>query len=350
VVSRIAFAVPGDLATPTGGYAYDRRMIAELAKLGWQVDLVDLGGGFPRPDPKIKQAARDKLAAVAGGQPIVVDGLAFGVLPEAAEELHERNPLIALVHHPLALESGLSAADAEAFLKSERSALAAARAVIVTSPSTEQLLLDDYDVPAECLTVASPGTDRGAIAAGSSDGIVRLVSVGAVVPRKGFDVLVEALSGIADLPWRLTIAGDLTRDEAAAAQLRVDIKRYGLAGRVELLGVLPPDRIDTLYAGADMFVLASRFEGYGMAYAEAMVHGLPVIGTTAGAIPDTVPPDAGVLVEPNDVKALTRALKMLIENPDERRWLASGARAAGESLPTWPDSARRFASALEALA
>jgi glycosyltransferase involved in cell wall biosynthesis len=235
-------------------------------------------------------------------------------------------------------------------LNSERSALAAARGVIVTSPSTEQLLLDDYEVPGECITVARPGTDRGALAAGSSDGIVRLISVGAVVPRKGFDLLMAALGTLPDLPWRLTIAGDLTRDPVAAAQLHADIQQHGFAGRVDLLGVVPQDGIAALYAGADVFVLASRFEGYGMAFAEAMAHGLPVIGTTGGAIVDTVPPEAGVLVEPNDVNALARALRMMIERPEERRWFAAGARAAGEKLPTWQESAKRFARAIEALA
>jgi glycosyltransferase involved in cell wall biosynthesis len=350
VVKRFAFAVPGDLATLTGGYAYDRRMIAELGALGWRIDVIGLGDGFPRPDAQAKAAAQAQLAAAPQGCPIVIDGLAYGALPEAAQELRERNPLVALVHHPLALETGLESADVHAFFESEQAALAAARAVIVTSPSTEQILQDEYDVPPECITVACPGTDRGTAAQGSSDGIVRLVSVGAVVPRKGFDVLVEALSKIADLPWRLSIAGDLSRDGAAAAQLHAAIRQHGLGGRVDVLGTLPADRIDPFYAGADVFVLASRFEGYGMAFAEAMAHGLPIVGTTAGAIPDTVPPDAGILVEPNDVKALARALKLMIEKPDERRWLASGARAAGEKLPTWRDSAKLFAGAIEALA
>jgi glycosyltransferase involved in cell wall biosynthesis len=350
VVRHFAFAVPGDLATPTGGYAYDRRIIEELRQLGWQVDVLDLGEGFPRPSAERKAIARQRLASVPDSRPIVIDGLAYGVLPEAAVELHERNPLIALVHHPLALETGLSGPDAEALLKSERAALAAARGVIVTSPSTEQILLDDYDVPGECITVACPGTDRGTVAAGSTDGLVRLISVGTVVPRKGFDVLMAALAKLPDLPWRLSIAGDLTRDPVAAEQLRGDIQQLGFANRIDVLGTLPQERIAALYAGADMFVLASRFEGYGMAFAEAMAHGLPVIGTTAGAIPDTVPPEAGVLVEPNDVAALVRALRMLIEKPDERRWLAAGARAAGERLPTWRESAERFAGAIEALA
>jgi glycosyltransferase involved in cell wall biosynthesis len=350
VVKRVAFAVPGDLATPTGGYAYDRRMIAELQKLGWQVDVVGLGEGFPRPGPDIKAKARDTLAGVPNECPIVIDGLALGVLPEAAQELRGRNPLLALVHHPLALETGLEPAVAEALRKSERDALAAAVGVVVTSPSTATLLADDYDVPPEFITVVCPGTDRGETAKGSIDGLVRLLAVGAVVQRKGFDVLIEALAAIASLPWRLTIAGDRTRDVKAAEQLDADIRRHGLSARVDVLGTMPAERIASLYAGADIFVLASRFEGYGMAFAEALAHGLPVVGTTAGATPDTVPPNAGVLVEPNDVKALTRTLRMLIENPKERQWLASGAREAGRALPSWEDQAALLAEAIEALA
>ena len=350
MVKHVAFAVPGDLATPTGGYAYDRRMIAELQKLGWLVDVIGLGDGFPRPSADTKIAARDRLAAVAKDCPIVIDGLAFGVLPEVAKELRERNLLLALVHHPLALETGVTPADAATLKISEYDALAAARGVVVTSPATSQLLIDDYDVPPDLITVACPGTDRAEAAKGSSDGIVRLVSVGSVVPRKGFDVLVAALAAIKSLPWRLAIAGDRTRDAVAAEQLDSAIAANGLGERIDVLGALSADRIAALYAGADVFVLASRFEGYGMAYAEALAHGLPVVGTTAGAIPDTVPPDAGVLVEPNDVKALTRTLRMMIENPKERQWLASGARAAGQALPTWEDQAKLLAGAIEALA
>jgi glycosyltransferase involved in cell wall biosynthesis len=350
VVKRLAFAVPGDLAAPTGGYAYDRRMIAELRSLGWQVDVIGLGDGFPLASPQQKAYAQSQLEAVPADCPVVVDGLAFGALPEAAEAIAARVPIVALVHHPLALETGLAPDIARKLLRSEREALAAARAVIVSSASTGTLLTEDYDVPPELITVACPGTDRATPSAGSSDGTVRLLSVGSVVPRKGFDVLLEALGELTDLPWHLTIAGDLTRDSTTAAQVEADIGRHRLVGRVELLGAVTPERLAALYAGADMFVLASRFEGYGMAYAEAMAHGLPVIGTTAGAIPDTVPPGAGVLVEPNDVRALTRTLRMLIENKKERDWFAAGAREAAAALPTWTDSAKQIAAAIEALA
>ena len=350
MVNRVAFGVPGDLATPTGGYAYDRRMIAELQKLGWQVDVVALGDGFPRPSLDTRDAARKRLAAMPKGCPLLIDGLAYGVLPEAARELRERHPIVALVHHPLALETALKPEEVRAFRSSEQDALALAHGIVVTSPTTATILMDDYGVPSGRITVAQPGTDRAPSATGSHDGIVRLLSVGAIVPRKGFDILIEALGAIPKLPWLLTIAGDRTRDPACAAALDEAIVRNGITSKVDVLGALPAETIEALYAGADIFVLASRFEGYGMAYAEALARGLPVIGTTGGAIPETVPPGAGVLVEPNDVRALTRALKMLIENPGERKWLANGARAAGQALPSWRDSAKVLAQAIEAAA
>jgi glycosyltransferase involved in cell wall biosynthesis len=348
VVRRIAFAVPGDLATPTGGYAYDRRMIAELERLGWQIDVVDLGDGFPWPSNETRARAWLRLSDVPPGRTIVIDGLAFGVLPEAVLQLRVENPLIALVHHPLALETGLSIQQANILRTCERAALGAARLVIANSPETARHLTNDYGVIADRIVIACPGTDPAPLAQGSSDGIVRLLSVGAVVPRKGFDILIAALATLADLPWRLAIVGDRSRDPQAAAKLDADIARLKLADRVTVLGAVSDERIAEIYAAADVFVLASRFEGYGMAYSEAIARGLPVIGTTAGAIPETVPVGAGLLVPPDDVTALAMALRQVIANPDECCRLAAGARAAAQKLPTWQDSAKLFASALEA--
>jgi glycosyltransferase involved in cell wall biosynthesis len=350
VVKRFAFAVPGDLATPTGGYAYDRRMIAELGDLGWQVELLELGEGFPWPSEATRTAALTKLLATPAGRAIVVDGLALGVLPEAATQLAARNPLLALVHHPLALEAGLSGQQAETLRGSERAALASVQGVVVTSASTARLVAADYGVPAERIAVARPGSDPAPVAQGSQGGVMRLLSVGAIVPRKGFDVLIAALATLTDLPWQLTIAGDRTRDRDAAARLDADIARHALGDRVAVLGAVSPQHLAQLYAQADAFALASHFEGYGMAYAEAVAHGLPVIGTNGGAIPDTVPPEAGVLVPSGDLAALAAALRRVIGDSELRRRLASGARAAALQLPTWRQSAEIFALALERLA
>ena len=254
------------------------------------------------------------------------------------------------MHHPLALEAGLSIQQANILRTCERAALIAARLVIANSTETARHLARDYGVAADRIVIACPGTDPAPIAQGSRDGIVRLISVGALVPRKGFDVLVAALATLAELPWQLTIVGDRGRDPQTAARLDADISRLKLADRVKVVGAVPAESLAELYADADVFALASRFEGYGMAFSEAIARGLPVIGTTAGAIPETVPAEAGLLVPPDDVPALAEALRRVIANPDERCRMAAAARAAASTLPTWRDSGKLFADALETVA
>jgi glycosyltransferase involved in cell wall biosynthesis len=348
VPADLAFAVPGDLATPTGGYGYDRRIIQGLRGLGWRVAVADIGDGFPFPSPAQRATALAILSAVPAGCPIVLDGLAFGALPEAATLRCDR-PLIALVHQPLALDPSLNTVQAGRFRESERIALAAATRVVVTSASTARIVISDYDVPADRVSVVRPGNDPGRPARGNDKCVVRLLSVGSVLPVKGYDLLIAALATLADIPWRLTIAGDRTRNPAAAAQLDADIKVYGLRDRVEVLGAVPPKHVNELYMASDLFVLASRFEGYGMALTEAIAHGLPVVSTMAGAIPKTVPAGTGLLVPPENVAALAHALRRLISDHGERRRLATNARAAATQFPTWQESVRLFAGAIEAM-
>jgi glycosyltransferase involved in cell wall biosynthesis len=349
-VVAVSFAVPGSLDTPTGGYAYDRRVIAELAKLGCQTEIVDLGDGFPRPSPQTRAAAHALLARTPLGRPIVVDGLALGALPEAAAVLGASRPLVALVHHPLALETGLSADEADALRTSERAALASVRHVIVTSASTARILAAEYGAAPDRLTVAVPGTDRTVPTRKNQEGPLALLAVGSLVPRKGYDVLIAALATLAHLPWHLTIVGDPDRSPETAKELSAQIEALGLDRHVTLAGAVPAERLGEFYGNSDLFVLASRFEGYGMAFAEAMAHGLPVIGTTAGAIPETVPGDAGILVPPDDAAALAVALRRLATDARERARLASGARETGARLPTWQETAMVFHRILTALA
>jgi glycosyltransferase involved in cell wall biosynthesis len=344
--THLAFAVPGDLATPTGGYGYDRRIIQELRELGWQVDVADIGDGFPFPSSAQRATALAILSAVPAGCPVVLDGLAFGALPEAGA-LRFRTPLIALVHQPLALDPGLDTLQADTFRETERTALAAAARVVVTSEATARIVMTDYGIPSPRISVVRPGNDPVPPAPGSNDGVVRLLSVGSIVPAKGYDLLIAAVATLTDMPWQLTIAGDRTRCPALAAQLDADIEAHGLGDRIAVLGAVPPEHINELFLASDVFVLASRFEGYGMALAEAIAHGIPVVSTRAGAIPQTVPAGTGLLVPPDHVAALAQALRRLIGDPAERRRLATGARTAAARLPTWRDSARLFVGAVE---
>jgi glycosyltransferase involved in cell wall biosynthesis len=348
-MKQVVFAVPGDLATPTGGYVYDRRIVAELPKSGWQVDVLDIGANFPRASVAERATAHLQLAALPAGRLIVIDGLAFGVMTDSAEALHRSHKLVALVHHPLALETGLQDWEAAKFNASERLALSFVHRVITTSTTTARWLAQTFAVPQEKMSVVLPGNDRVPLVQRPAGAVVNLLAVGSIVPRKGYDLLVGALGQIPDLPWRLVIAGEF-RNPATASALEAQIASLHLTDRVELAGVVSAERLASLYASSDLFVLPSRYEGYGMAYTEAIAHGLPVVGTTAGAIPEAVPPGAGMLVAPDSVGDLTLTLMRLIGNPAERARLTAGARAAAATLPTWDDAGRLFAQALEQVA
>jgi glycosyltransferase involved in cell wall biosynthesis len=317
--------------------------------LGWQVDLLSLGIGFPYPNVETVAHAATLLQTVPVGTLVVIDGLASGVLPEAVADLSRHHPVVALVHHPLAFETGISQIQAEAFRLSETQALSHVKRVIVTGPSTARDLVQFFAVAAASIDVVRPGTARAALAQGSGSDTLHLVSVGSVTPRKGFDVLLAALQPLSPLPWTLTIAGDLTRDDKAPMQLASDIERFGFQERVRTLGAVNDAELEALYQRADVFVLASFFEGYGMAYAEALARGLPVIGTTGGAIPDTVPQEAGLLVPPGDVPHLTQALRAVMLDKNLRERLSQGAKRAALQQPTWEQSVKRFAEVLEPL-
>jgi glycosyltransferase involved in cell wall biosynthesis len=346
VVGRATFAIPGDLETPTGGYRYAGHVIAALRTRGWLIDVIDLGAGFPHVSAEQRALARARLLAAPTDAPVVVDGLALGVLPDEAREASRSQCLIGLVHHPLALETGLAPAAAGALQASEIAALAATRHVITTDDSTAMILAADYGVARQRITVALPGAPRVTPATGSDDGTVRMLAVGAVVPRKGYDLLVDALADLRDLPWHLTIAGDRTRNLETAAALDRLIDRVQLSGRVICTGAVTAARLEALYRGADLFVQSSWFEGYGMAVADAIAYGLPVVATRTGATGRNVSSQAGVLIAPGDRAALAAAMRVLVGDPDLRACCGAAARSAAQRLPGWDDTARAFETVL----
>jgi glycosyltransferase involved in cell wall biosynthesis len=358
-VSAIDFVVPGDIDTPTGGYIYDREILAGLRALGWRTTVHSLDASFPQPTPAAQRAARATFAAIPSGSLVVIDGLALPGLERVLGDEAKRLTLVALVHHPVALETGLDAATARRFGDAERRALAVVRRVITTSQWTARALAR-YDVAIGALRVVEPGVDRRAMQ-GSTDPrgaepsapqheSLNLLCVATLTPRKGHALLFEALGELRDRRWHLNCAGSLLRDPAHVAALERQLDRLRLANRVSLLGDLDGDALERQYERADLFVLPSYLEGYGMALAEAVAHGLPIVSTTAGAIPETVPAAAGVLVPPGDARALVKTLALLLDDPTRRAELARGARAARAALPTWSGAALKFAAALDGLA
>lgn len=348
---EIVVLVPGRLATRTGGYEYDRRMIAGLRERGWSVDVRELDGGFPYPTSAAREHAARLLAAIPAGTIVLIDGLALGSLPAEVERDASRLKIVALVHLPLAAEIGLDRETAGRLEVRERRALAAAALIVVTGRSTVDVLAK-YGVARDRIAVVEPGTDRAPLARGSTGAPWRLLSVAAITAGKGHEILVRALEAVPNRDWLLTCAGSLDRDPSTVERLRTHLRASGLEDRVSLSGELEADALEVCYDGADVFVLATLHETYCMAVAEALAHGLPVVSTTTGAIPQLVgaPGDgeqpAGLLVPPGDVEAMTAALSKLLGDARVREQFAEGARRVRDRLPTWDEAAGRMAVAL----
>lgn len=348
MVRSLTFAYPGDLNTLTGGYLYDKQILLALEGMGWSVQRLSLNGEFPTTDPHTIERAARQLEAVPAQSHLVIDGLALGAMSDRIHTIAGRG-FVALVHHPLCMESGIDPAAARTYEATEAKALAFADHVIVTSVETSQTIQTLFEIPSERISVVVPGLQRPAqmpVLTHAGHDRIRLLSVGSLIPRKGHTDLIKALTALEHLSWELRIVGDDQRDSHTANEIRQLIQQNGLINRVTLMGNLDTRALWDEYRNADVFVLASHYEGYGMAYAEAMLWGLPVIGTTGGAIPGTVGRDCGILIRPGDVQALTESIGRMIEQPDLRESMSRAAQAHAMGIPDWNGSARRFADIL----
>jgi len=344
----LAFIVPGALDQRTGGYLFDRRIVDGLRTMGHGVRVRELPGRFPLADATAHRAAAAVLEELADGSIAVIDGLALAAFTDSLPPQASRLRLVGFVHHPLALETGLPLATRETLARTEARLLPRLRGVLCPSRTTEWHLIE-LGVRAARIAVTPPGTDPAPKRPTRREGPPRLLTVGTVTPRKGHQLLIEALAALADRPWQLTCIGSLERSPETARALTQAIRQHRLQQRVTLAGEWPPERIAAAYAEADLFVLASYHEGYGMALAEALAQGLPIVATTAGAIAETVPAEAALLVPPGDRDQLSRALAQLLDNPALLARLAAGAAAAGAALPDWPSATQRWLAALERL-
>jgi glycosyltransferase involved in cell wall biosynthesis len=341
-VTRIVFAIPGDLSSPTGGYGYDRRVLAELTQCGAEAAHLALPASFPNPSARDVAETVAAINRAAGGRDVVLfDDLAYGALPEQA--IHSLSPpIVGLCHHPLCLEAGLSPGRAETLRESERRALALAAHVVVTSAPTKAALLTEFALPPGKISVAPPGTDKAPRARGSG-GAPAMLAVGSIIPRKAFDLLIEALVELQDRDWRLRIVGSVEASPQTALALQRQIAAAGLGRRVQLLGAVSAPHLESAFDTSDIFVSASLYEGYGMALAEALARGLPIVTTTAGAAAETVPDGAALKVPAGDVASLRAALRQILADGSLRQKLSKEAWRAGQSLPEWGDAARVIA-------
>jgi glycosyltransferase involved in cell wall biosynthesis len=273
----------------------------------------------------------------------VIDGLALPAFTALEEQLHGA---IGLIHHPLCLETGLGEAHCRMLSDIELRLFPRLMRLIVTSPNTAETLIGDFGIPGERVRTVVPGTDDASRCVGSAGATREILSVGTLIPRKGHDVLLRAFSGLSDLDWRLTIVGATDREPVHAQALMALAEAVGIADRVRFSGELVGEALERVWRSADFFTLATWYEGYGMAIAEALKRGLPVVVTDGGAAGALVSSGAGRICSVGDHEALSRALRDLIAAPEHRRRMAERAWQIGQTLPSWQAQAMLFASAL----
>ncbi|MEH1126448.1 glycosyltransferase family 4 protein [Micromonospora sp. CPCC 206061] len=351
-----------DLAAPSGGNRYDRRVCAGLAATGWRVTELHVDGDWPAPSKTARARLASTLAAVPDGAPVLIDGLVACGAPDVVEPAARRVPLAVLVHLPLADETGLPA-DAAARLDAlERRTLSAATAVIATSAWTAARLVEHHGLAPDRVHVAAPGVDPAPFADATEAG-GRLLCVAALTPRKAQDVLVEALATLSDTEWTCTFAGALDRDAAFTSRVRRLVEAHDLDGRARFAGPLAGAALDAAYAAADLLVLPSHAETYGMVVTEALARGVPVLATAVGGVAEALgpaerAPDSralgqaglgvpGKLVPPGDPAALAAALRSWLTDAGLRQRLRAAARVRRDTLPSWDATVHAVAGALE---
>ncbi len=351
---RLHFVVPDgfdDPTSPSGGNHYDRRLGESLAELGRRTRTVRV------PPAAGPAGLGPALAAIPDHEVVLLDGLlaspAADVLVPAARRLR----LVVLLHMPLAT-AGPAGSYPQTVLRSEREVLAAAAAVVVPSGWTRTQLLRRYPLEPARVHVARPGVDlphpgapRRPAPAGPR-ATAHLLCVATLAPHKGQDLLIDALSRLGGHDWRCTLVGPMERDLPYAIGVRARIAAGGLDGRAQLAGTLTREALALAYASADLLLVPSRSETYGMVVTEALAYGLPVLAARVGGLPEALghAPDGdqpGVLVAPGDPAALHRAIRRWLTDPEHRRRLRAAALARRATLSSWRDTAQAVAAALD---
>jgi glycosyltransferase involved in cell wall biosynthesis len=341
----VSLIVPAPFATISGGYEYDRRMLAGLLEQGHAARVIELAGTHPVADQVARDAAEAALSNIGQEARPVIDGLALPAFAELEPRLAARNA-VGLIHHPVAFETGFTEAERARLLGVERRLLASLARIIVTSETTAERLVAEFGAERDRIRVVVPGTDDAPRSAGSGEPTCHVLSIGALVPRKGHDLLLRALGRLFDLDWRLTIVGSAERDPVHARALAALAEELGIARRACFAGELSDAALEALWREADVFALATHWEGYGMAIAEALRRGVPVAVTEGGAAGRLVSPEAGAVVPVGDHANLSKALRRMIFGSGLRRAMADAAWQVGQTLPDWHTQAGEFVQAL----
>lgn len=314
--------------------------------MGEEMVVHEMRDDYPAPSLDSRAELVSRLESLPAGATVIIDGLISGCVPEILSREAGRLRLISLLHHPLADETGVSEGEAVELLRTEKEALSHVSAVIVTSDFTKQRLNELFDHDSKNVFVVQPGTDPRPISSGGDGKVISLVCVASLTRRKGHPILFAALSELRELPWRLVCVGGSALDPEHANHLREVLMNIGLTDRVVLKSDLASDALSACYDQADVFVLPSLYEGFGMVITEALSHGLPIVTTTGGALRYTAPDSATLFAHPGDKASLKEALGRVLSDSGLRGRLAEGAQKARTLLPTWEDAGALFLSTL----
>jgi glycosyltransferase involved in cell wall biosynthesis len=350
-MSEVHVVVPegiDDPARPSGGNTYDRRVCRGLAELGWAVHEHAVPGAWPRGSEAGHAALARAVRRIPDGAVVLLDGLIASTAPEALVPQARRLRQVVLVHTPLGHRPPDDEADA--VRARERDVLAAAAAVVTTSAWTRRRLGELYALPADRVHVTEPGVDPARLAPGTAAGD-SLLCVAALTPHKGHDVLLDGLAMVTDLSWRLECVGSLVRDRAFADGVRRRARNSGLGNRVRFTGPRTGAELDRAYAAADLLLLASQAETYGMVVTEALARGLPVLATEVGGVTEALGHGKdgtrpGLLVPPSDAAAVGAALRTWLSDAELRARLRRAARERRASLRRWPATTSVLAGVL----
>lgn len=339
---RIAWVLYGSLEQRTGGTIYDAEVVAGLRAAGDHVEVVSLEEGTSG------DALADRLRRAAC-EVVVGDELCFRELGPAFEALgrDEGAPMrVLLVHHLTAWETELPADIRSSMLALERRAVDASDRIITTSRTTRERLVADC-APKAALEVVLPGADRLARAPRIGHDETRFVFVGSIVPRKRVLELVRAFGEqSAHSASHMLLVGSLARDVAYVSEVRSAIAELGIGNRVFTSGEVDEAGVSRALAEADVLVMPSSLEGYGIAATEAIDAGVPVIAARAQGLEEALSPCPDAVLFADDEAALATALARFADDASLRASMTAAARAASTRMPTWAGCAEQLRAAL----
>jgi glycosyltransferase involved in cell wall biosynthesis len=335
------FIIPGDINTLAGGYVYDKMILEGLRRKGHIVSVHELDADFPFPSSDSLIRCKHVFKTIPAGDPILIDSLIFGSIPDILGDLHAKNPIVAIIHLPLSKNPNYSPSIQAQLARQEKVAFRYTDKVVAVSDFTKQLLAE-YNVDPSIIKVINPGVSAVSQKTDFPGCPEKLLCVGSYLPGKGQILLVEALAKIKSLPWTLNMYGIKEFDRAYVQNILTKIKIEGLSDRIFMNSPVSNEELHNCYLNADLFILPTYFENFCMSLNDALAHGLPVITTNGSGIPYSVPGNMGLFVRHGNVPELSDAIRKLLTDPIIYKEIYTNASQYCKSAKTWIDAINQF--------